>query len=322
MTERRRPRLRRRHGAQRHARDRQAARPALALRDDPDRVPLPLQPQRPRRRRHRQGDAGGVPRQAAHASGGTGSGGCTAERAPGCAWRRLGAATGRRRSAASTRSLPATASKKRSRGSRQALSATSSRRRATLFFDLLGPLAAEAGKPALVEMSCFTIASAPGLARIFPEARFVHAVRDGRDSGSSKAAKRQKAHHPTGRHRRDRLVAGAPAARRGGRARAGRPRAASSRSASTSWSGATASGAYGDLLGFLELADEPAMREFFASQMSAEAAHRERWREGLARGRPGGDPQALRGGARRARGPGLPLRRGAAPRLRAHVEPR
>ena len=48
------------------------------------------------------------------------------------------------------------------------------------------PLAAEAGKPALVEMSCFTIAAAPGLARIFPEARFVHAVRDGRDSGSSK----------------------------------------------------------------------------------------------------------------------------------------
>ena len=67
-----------------------------------------------------------------------------------------------------------------------------------LFFDLLGPLAADAGKPALVEMSCFTIASAPGLARIFPEARFVHAVRDGRDSASSKAAKRQKEHHPTG----------------------------------------------------------------------------------------------------------------------------
>ena len=40
--------------------------------------------------------------------------------------------------------------------------------------------------------------------------------------------------------------------------------------------------AYGDLLGFLELDDEPAMREFFASQVSADAAHRERWREGLA----------------------------------------
>jgi hypothetical protein len=39
--------------------------------------------------------------------------------------------------------------------------------------------------------------------------------------------------------------------------------------------------AYGDLLGFLELDDEPAMREFFAQQMSGGAAHRERWREGL-----------------------------------------
>jgi hypothetical protein len=39
--------------------------------------------------------------------------------------------------------------------------------------------------------------------------------------------------------------------------------------------------AYGDLLGFLELDDQPAMREFFEQQMSAGAAHRERWREGL-----------------------------------------
>ena len=66
-----------------------------------------------------------------------------------------------------------------------------------LFFDLLDPLAEAEGKPALVEMSCFTIAAAPGLERIFPEARFVHSVRDGRDSGSSKVSKRQKEHHPT-----------------------------------------------------------------------------------------------------------------------------
>ena len=46
-------------------------------------------------------------------------------------------------------------------------------------------------------MSCFTIAAAPELARIFPEARFVHSVRDGRDSGVSKVALREKAHHPT-----------------------------------------------------------------------------------------------------------------------------
>ena len=67
----------------------------------------------------------------------------------------------------------------------------------TLFYDLLQPLADEADKPVLVEMSCFTIAAADGLARIFPEARFVHSVRDGRDSGSSKVSLRQKPHHPT-----------------------------------------------------------------------------------------------------------------------------
>ena len=67
----------------------------------------------------------------------------------------------------------------------------------TLFYDLLQPLADRAGKPVLVEMSCFTIAAADGLARIFPEAKFVHSVRDGRDSGSSKVSLRQKPHHPT-----------------------------------------------------------------------------------------------------------------------------
>ena len=67
----------------------------------------------------------------------------------------------------------------------------------TLFYDLLAPGAERAGKPVLVEMSCFTIAAADGLARIFPEARFVHSVRDGRDSGSSKVSLRQKPHHPT-----------------------------------------------------------------------------------------------------------------------------
>ena len=71
----------------------------------------------------------------------------------------------------------------------------SSQRAGKLFFDLLGPL--RDGKPGLVEMSCFTIASARGLERIFPEALFIHSVRDGRDSGSSKVSKAQKSHHPS-----------------------------------------------------------------------------------------------------------------------------
>ena len=38
---------------------------------------------------------------------------------------------------------------------------------------------------------------------------------------------------------------------------------------------------YAEILDHLELSDEPAMRGFFEQEMSASAAHRERWREGL-----------------------------------------
>jgi Sulfotransferase family len=150
----------------------------------------------------------------------------------------------------------------------------------TLFFDLLEPLAQEAGKPGLVEMSCFTVASAPGLERIFPEAQFVHAVRDGRDSGSSKASKRQKSHHPTGVTdgiewwlERLRL------AEQGVRGLQDPGRVVPISLDELVWGDRER--ALGDLLGFLELDEEPALREFFGSEMSTEAAHRERWREDL-----------------------------------------
>ncbi len=55
-----------------------------------------------------------------------------------------------------------------------------------LFLDLLGPLAEAAGKPGLVEMSCATTVAAPTLARVFPEAKFIHVVRDGRDASASR----------------------------------------------------------------------------------------------------------------------------------------
>jgi hypothetical protein len=149
-----------------------------------------------------------------------------------------------------------------------------------LFFDLLGPLAAEQGKPVLVEMSCFTIAAAPGLGKIFPEARFVHSVRDGRDSGSSKVSKRQKEHHPTdvasgiawweGRLRlAEEGVRGLDGA--GERLHAvGLDELV--------WGDRERS--YGELLEFLGIGDEPAMRKLFEEEMNAGAAHRERWRDG------------------------------------------
>ncbi len=186
----------------------------------------------------------------------------------------------------------------------------------TLFYDLLQPGAEAAGKPVLVEMSCFTIAAADGLARIFPEARFVHSVRDGRDSGSSKVSLRQKPHHPTDvvsgiEFWADRLRQAERGVR--GLSAADRERLCVISLDELVWS--DREDAYAALLGFLGVDDEPAMREFFDSEMSADAAHRERWRKGLSEAEQAEIVRALRGRARAPRGRGLPLRGGAAPLL-------
>lgn len=148
-----------------------------------------------------------------------------------------------------------------------------------LFDALLGPLAIEAGKPGLVEMSSDNVARAPALVRIFPEAKLIHAVRDGRDAGASKVAKRQRPHHPRdavqgiewweGRLRRvDAGVREIPA---------GRVHAVSLDELAYG----DREGAYARLLDFLELEDEARMRDYFDRHVNAENAHRDRWRDGL-----------------------------------------
>jgi hypothetical protein len=153
-----------------------------------------------------------------------------------------------------------------------------------LFVDLLWPLAEEEGKPGLAEMSSHNIKEAQTLRRLFPQARFVHTVRDGRDAASSVTTKtwgpdsivkgidwwadRLRSIEEGIQGEADGAAYSLPPDRLcvlvlddlvwGDRQRA-----------------------YGELLGFLELDDEAAMREFFDSQMSADAANRERWREGL-----------------------------------------
>jgi Sulfotransferase family len=57
-----------------------------------------------------------------------------------------------------------------------------------LFYELLWFRVEETGAVALVEQSCDTVAAAPTLARLFPEARFIHVVRDGRDASASRVA--------------------------------------------------------------------------------------------------------------------------------------
>jgi len=152
----------------------------------------------------------------------------------------------------------------------------------TLFYDLLQPGADKAGKPVLVEMSCFTIAAADALARIFPEARFVHSVRDGRDSGSSKVSLRQKPHHPTD------VVSGIEfwadrlrQAEEGVRGMSEEDRARLQVISLDELVQSDRESTYAELLGFLGVADEPRMHEFFDSEMNSDAMHRARWRKGL-----------------------------------------
>jgi len=54
-----------------------------------------------------------------------------------------------------------------------------------LYLDLLWPLAEEESKGGLVEMSSHNVREAQILIRLFPEAKVVHTVRDGRDAASS-----------------------------------------------------------------------------------------------------------------------------------------
>ena len=58
-----------------------------------------------------------------------------------------------------------------------------------LFYDLLWFRTEEREEgEALVEQSCDTVAEAETLVRLFPEARFIHVVRDGRDASASRVA--------------------------------------------------------------------------------------------------------------------------------------
>jgi hypothetical protein len=58
-----------------------------------------------------------------------------------------------------------------------------------LFLEVTRPLAEEGGKPGLVEMSTRTVVEGPTLLRIFPGAKLIHSVRDGRDVAASVTAR-------------------------------------------------------------------------------------------------------------------------------------
>lgn len=148
-----------------------------------------------------------------------------------------------------------------------------------LFLDLLWPLAVEARKPGITEMSCFTVAQAPTLLKLFGDAKFVHAVRDGRDAGASKVSKRQKRTHPRDGLEGLRWWEGRLGNIERG-IRAVPPERLHTISLDELVSG-DREAVYGELLAFLELSDEPEMREYLDREVRPEAAHSGRWKERL-----------------------------------------
>lgn len=69
-----------------------------------------------------------------------------------------------------------------------------------LFIDLLWQQAAKKRSSGLIEQSCDTIAQAPVLMRLFPEAKFIHVVRDGRDASASRVSQTRGLSYPRTRN--------------------------------------------------------------------------------------------------------------------------
>jgi Sulfotransferase family len=150
-----------------------------------------------------------------------------------------------------------------------------------LFLDLFRPLADEEGKPGLIEMSSDTVVAGPTLTRIFPEAKLIHTVRDGRDAGSSKVEKRSKREHPTD------VISGIDwweeRLRRIDEAAKQVPpdRLLTISMDDLVWGNRRAT--YRSLHEFLGIDREPRVRRYFKRRMSSDRAHRDRWSEGLTR---------------------------------------
>ena len=153
-----------------------------------------------------------------------------------------------------------------------------------LVLDLLEPVAARAGKPRLVEMSSHNVKEAQTLLRLFPDARVIHALRDGRDAATSVSDKTWGPNSVT--RGIDWWEARLREIERGVR---GEEDGASYSIPSDRFRvvllddlvGPDRERAYAELLEFLELPDEEPIRTFFESSVTADAAHAGRWRREL-----------------------------------------
>ncbi len=153
-----------------------------------------------------------------------------------------------------------------------------------LYLELLAGVAERRGKPGLVEMSSHNVREAQTIMRLFPEARIVHALRDGRDSASSVTGKTwgpRKTGAAIGWWA-DRLRAierGIHGSEDGARFEvpADRFRVVML----DELVGPDRESVYAELLDFLGVEDEPVVHEFFEREMTPANAHVGRWRQGL-----------------------------------------
>lgn len=148
-----------------------------------------------------------------------------------------------------------------------------------LFWDLLWPTEAEGEVSGIVEQSCDTIAQAPTLHRLFPQASFVHVVRDGRDASASRVSQTRGLVYPRSRaqgiewwERRLRAMdAGASAI-------------PAERLAEISLDELLADPSEEALAGIFDIvrvSPGRKVRGFLEKRMSAEEANAERWRAGI-----------------------------------------
>ncbi len=150
-----------------------------------------------------------------------------------------------------------------------------------LCLDLLGPAATRAGKPGLVEMSSHNVKEAQTLLRLFPEAKVIHALRDGRDSAASVTGKTWGPDNVGAAigwwEQRLREIERGVRGSEDGAAWALGPDAFQVVMLDD-LVGPERERVYGELLEFLGLRDEARLRSWFEAQVTPEAAHSGRWR--------------------------------------------
>lgn len=142
---------------------------------------------------------------------------------------------------------------------------------------LLDPAAAADGKPAWVEITGDVIEQAPFLLKLFPDARFINMVRDGRAVVAGTLRKVDLTDDPVRALRKwERMVRGAARAI----ATVGPERVMTVHL--DDFTARDRENTFARIVEFLEIADPAPMRAYFDREISAERAHVGKWRQRIA----------------------------------------